>query len=113
MGDEPEKEQELLYFDNDSHRNHSRDSQIEHNDSRDEDFNGIEMKDMATDAEVKDMPKNFENKDMPTNADNKENVEEVQQDKGKEGKPTNQGLEIIEINDAIDKKDSDWDNDEQ
>lgn len=102
---------EILHFDNDSHRNNSRKSQIEHNDSRDEDFNGIEMKDMATNAEVNDMAGNAEIKDIANNVENKENVEEVQQDKEKEGKPTNQGLEIIEINDAIDKKDSDWDND--
>jgi hypothetical protein len=69
------------------------------------------MKDMATNAENKDMPNNVENKDTAIDAENKENVAEVQQDKEKEGKPTNQGLEIIEINDAIDKKDSDWDND--
>lgn len=62
----------LLHFDNDSHRNNSRKSQIEHNDSRDEDFNGIEMKDMTNNAEITD---------MATNAEIKENVAEVQQDK--------------------------------
>jgi hypothetical protein len=40
-------------FDNDSNKNNSRKSQVEHNDSRDDDFGGIEMKQIARNIEGK------------------------------------------------------------